>query len=147
MVEDGFAILKVGPGLTYAFREAVFMLCAIEGELCTIDPSLVRSNLPETLDDVMNSYPGYWENYYEGNEVELAYKRRYSLFDRIRYYWSNERVQASFARLLVNVKNADIPGTLLSQFFPSQYRKIRDGELGGDPESLLRDRVREVIAS
>jgi D-tagatose-1,6-bisphosphate aldolase subunit GatZ/KbaZ len=146
MVEDGFAILKVGPGLTYAFREAVFMLCAIENELCTINTALVRSNLLETLDGVMKNHPQYWEKYYEGNEVELSFKRRYSLFDRVRYYWSNERVKASFERLLDNLKNAGIPGTLLSQFFPSQYRKIRDGELCGDPECLLRDWIREVIA-
>ena len=47
---------------------------------------------------------------------------------------------------LVNVRDTGIPETLLSQFFPSQYRKIRDGELRVDPECLLRDRVREVIA-
>src|SRR5262249_40081770 len=32
LVEDHFAILKVGPGLTFAFREAVFALAAIEQE-------------------------------------------------------------------------------------------------------------------
>lgn len=146
MVEDGFAILKVGPGLTYAFREALFMLCAIEDELCTIDSSIVRSNLLETVEDVMVRNPVYWQKYYNGSDMERAYKRRYSLFDRIRYYWSEERVQASFEKLLQNMKNTGIPETLLSQFFPSQYRKIRAGELGSDPDDLLRDRVREVIA-
>ena len=33
LVEDHFAILKVGPELTFAFREAVFALEAIEREL------------------------------------------------------------------------------------------------------------------
>lgn len=146
MVEDGFAILKVGPGLTYAFREAVFMLCAIEGELCTIDSSIVRSNLLETVEDVMVRNTVYWQKYYGGSDMEQAYKRRYSLFDRIRYYWSDERVQASFEKLLHNMRNTGIPDTLVSQFFPSQYRKIRDGELSSDPDDLLRDRVREVIA-
>ena len=84
--------------------------------------------------------------YYDGSDMEQAYKRRYSLFDRIRYYWSEERVQASFEKLLHNMKNTGIPKTLLSQFFPSQYRKIRAGELSRDPDDLLRDRVREVIA-
>lgn len=146
MVEDGFAILKVGPGLTYAFREAVFMLCAIEGELCTIDSSIVRSNLLETVEGVMVRNPVYWQKYYGGSDMEQTYKRRYSLFDRIRYYWSDERVQVSFEKLLHNMRNTGIPDTLLSQFFPSQYRKIRDGELSSDPDDLLRDRVREVIA-
>jgi D-tagatose-1,6-bisphosphate aldolase subunit GatZ/KbaZ len=146
MVEDGFAILKVGPGLTYAFREAVFMLCAIEDELCTIDSSIIRSNLLETVEDAMMHNPVYWQKYYDGSDMEQAYKRRYSFFDRIRYYWSEECVQASFKKLLHNIKNIGIPETLLSQFFPSQYRKIRDGELSSDPDDLLRDRVREVIS-
>ena len=35
MVQDHFAILKVGPWLTFAFREAVLALSAIERELFT----------------------------------------------------------------------------------------------------------------
>jgi D-tagatose-1,6-bisphosphate aldolase subunit GatZ/KbaZ len=33
MVEDHFAILKVGPELTFAFREALFALSAVEHEM------------------------------------------------------------------------------------------------------------------
>jgi D-tagatose-1,6-bisphosphate aldolase subunit GatZ/KbaZ len=145
MVEDGFAILKVGPGLTFAFREAVFMLCAIERELCARDRGMVPSRLLETVDDVMLRNPLYWKKYYQGSEKEQAFKRRYSLFDRIRYYWSDTQVQVSLEKLLLNTGKSDIPETLLSQYFPSQYRKIRDGVLGRGPEDLLRDKVKEVI--
>ena len=146
MVEDGFAILKVGPGLTYAFREAVFMLCAIEDELCNVNRSIVPSQLLETVEEVMVHNPQYWQKYYLGSEGEQAFKRRYSLFDRIRYYWGDEHVHASFEKLLYNMRKSDIPETLLSQYLPSQYRKIRDGLLGRYPEDLIRDRVQEVIA-
>ena len=146
MVEDGFAILKVGPGLTYAFREAVFMLCAMEAELCSMDRAMVPSALMETIEDVMLRNPRYWEGYYTGSESEQAYKRRFSLFDRVRYYWNDEQVRASYTRLLNNMKNRNIPGTLISQYFPSQYRRVRDGLLARSPEILIRDRVREVVA-
>jgi D-tagatose-1,6-bisphosphate aldolase subunit GatZ/KbaZ len=146
MVEDGFAILKVGPGLTYAFREAVFMLCAMESELCRLDHGMIPSALMETIEDVMLRNPRYWEGYYTGTESEQAYKRRYSLFDRIRYYWNDEQVKASYARLLNNMEKRSIPETLISQYFPSQYSRVRDGLLDPEPEILIRDRVREVVA-
>ena len=146
MVEDGFAILKVGPGLTFAFREAVFMLCAIEDELVMHKGHMRSSELVATLDRVMVKNPLHWAGYYEGDEEEKAFKRRYSLFDRVRYYWNDQRVQASLQRLLHNLKEVKIPLTLISQFFPTQYRKVRDGELESDPEVLIRDRVMEVLA-
>lgn len=42
LVEDHFAILKVGPALTFAFREAVFALAAIEEVLCDEPAALSR---------------------------------------------------------------------------------------------------------
>ncbi len=50
LVRDHFAILKVGPALTFAFREAVFALAMMEDELFSKDE---RSNLIRVLDDVM----------------------------------------------------------------------------------------------
>ena len=44
MVEDHFAILKVGPWLTFAFREAVLALSAIERELFTTTVEAQRSH-------------------------------------------------------------------------------------------------------
>jgi len=146
MVEDGFAILKVGPGLTYAFREAVFMLAEIESELCTLNSSMIPSRMLETIEEVMLSNPQYWQRYYTGSEEEQAFKRRYSLFDRIRYYWSDGRVKASYDRLIENMHKNDIPDTLLSQYLPSQYRKVREGLLRRVPQDMIRDRVQEVVA-
>ena len=46
-MRDHFAILKVGPALTFAFREAVFALAMMENELF---PSHERSNIISVLD-------------------------------------------------------------------------------------------------
>lgn len=39
LVKDHFAILKVGPALTFALREALFSLAAIEEELLPAKPA------------------------------------------------------------------------------------------------------------
>ncbi len=146
MVEDGFAILKIGPGLTYAFREAVYLLSLIEKELSSITGSFQPSSIMERADEVMRKNPGYWENYYTGDETGKAFSRKFSLFDRIRYYWNNPGVHGAFEKLIRNLGAVEIPLTLLSQFFPAQYMKVRTGQLAFSPEALIIDRVQEVVA-
>jgi len=97
LVRDHFAILKVGPALTFAFREAVFALAMIENELIAEDR---RSDIVHVLDDVMVRHPEHWKRYYRGDESEQAFKRRYSLSDRARYYWVQPEVQVAFERLM-----------------------------------------------
>ena len=113
LVRDHFAILKVGPGLTFAFREAVFALAMIEDELIPRDEC---SNIMQVLDDVMVRYPEYWKKYYHGTEHEQAFKRKYSLSDRARYYWAQPEVQGAVERLMKNLNAMHLPHSLLSQF-------------------------------
>jgi D-tagatose-1,6-bisphosphate aldolase subunit GatZ/KbaZ len=113
LVRDHFAILKVGPGLTFAFREAVFALAMIENELIAKDQ---RSNIVQVLDDVMIKHPEHWQKYYRGDEAEQAFKRKYSLSDRARYYWVQPEVQKALARLMKNLGEQVLPYSLLSQF-------------------------------
>ena len=54
LVEDHWAVLKVGPGLTFALREALFALASIENELV---PAGDRSNLVDVVDQVMVDRP------------------------------------------------------------------------------------------
>jgi D-tagatose-1,6-bisphosphate aldolase subunit GatZ/KbaZ len=51
MVEDQFAILKVGPALTFAFREAVFGLAMIEEELLAAKGEVELSRIRERLEE------------------------------------------------------------------------------------------------
>jgi D-tagatose-1,6-bisphosphate aldolase subunit GatZ/KbaZ len=113
LVRDHFAILKVGPALTFAFREAVFALAMIENELFSIN---MRSNLIQVLDDVMLKHPRHWKKYYHGTQPEHAFKRKYSLSDRVRYYWPEPEVQNAFARLMNNLGDKVLPYSVLSQF-------------------------------
>jgi len=113
LVRDHFAILKVGPVLTFAFREAVYALASIEDELVTKGR---RSNIVQVLDDVMMKHPEHWVKYYRGDEDEQAFKRKYSLSDRIRYYWVQPIVEKALSRLMDNLGNEVLPDSLLEQF-------------------------------
>ncbi|MGB5893592.1 MAG: class II D-tagatose-bisphosphate aldolase, non-catalytic subunit, partial [Ignavibacteriaceae bacterium] len=67
MVEDHFGILKVGPWLTFAFRESVFALEAIEKELFSSKKGITPSQLSRIVIEEMNNNPKYWQNHYRGN--------------------------------------------------------------------------------
>ncbi|GIF75887.1 D-tagatose-bisphosphate aldolase, class II, non-catalytic subunit [Asanoa siamensis] len=142
LVEDHWAVLKVGPGLTFALREALFALAAIEAEVV---PAPDRSRLPEVVEDRMRAEPEQWAKYYTGDADEQRLARRYSYSDRMRYYWPDPEIQAAERRLLANLGERPVPLPLLSQHLPDQYRRVRDGSLADDPVSLVLDRVRDVL--
>ncbi|MCW6027678.1 D-tagatose-bisphosphate aldolase, class II, non-catalytic subunit [Stenotrophomonas sp. SRS1] len=138
LVRDHFAILKVGPAATYAFREAVFALAMIERELL---PAAQCSHLIEVLDRCMVDAPGSWRSYYQGDEHELRLLRAYSLSDRSRYYWGEPAVQAALDTLVANLTAHAPPQMLLSQFMPEQLKAIEAGELRPAPLALIQNKV------
>jgi D-tagatose-1,6-bisphosphate aldolase subunit GatZ/KbaZ len=142
LVEDHWAVLKVGPGLTFALREALFALAAIEKELI---PEGDRSDLPEVVERRMLAEPGEWEGYYPGNADEQRLARRYSYSDRLRYYWPDPEVHSAQERLLANLAAFELPLPLISQHLPGQYARIRRGELAAHPHALVIDHVRDVL--
>jgi D-tagatose-1,6-bisphosphate aldolase subunit GatZ/KbaZ len=145
MVEDHFAILKVGPALTFAFREAVFALEFIEEELFQRAGEGERSNLQAVLEQEMLDYPVYWEPYYRGSPEEKRFSRRFSLSDRVRYYWNRPRVQSALDKLLSNLAGYEIPLSLISQFLPHQASRIRQGQLSASTTALIYDKIGEVL--
>jgi D-tagatose-1,6-bisphosphate aldolase subunit GatZ/KbaZ len=145
MVEDHFAILKVGPWLTFAFREAVFALTQIEREWLRNRRGVEISQVPETLDQAMRSNPVHWNPYYRGDETELHFARRYSFSDRSRYYWPEPAVERELQKLVANLSAAPPPLTLLSQYLPEQYDAVRAGAIPNHPAGLIQDRIRKVL--
>jgi len=144
MVEDGVAILKVGPALTFAFREALFALCYIEKELFPNKPE-IHSKLIEVLEEMMLENPKYWLDYYKGNEEEKKLARKYSLLDRSRYYWNVPKVKKAVGILFENLKKKKIPLTLISQFMPIQYQSIKDGVIKNNHKELISDNIVRVL--
>ncbi len=142
LVEDHFAILKVGPALTFALREGLFALEAIEREL--VDAPR-RSELGAIVEERMLARPDAWAGYSTGDEAAQRLARRYGFSDRIRYFWPDPEVAAAQARLLANLSELRVPLPLLSQHLPDQYGRVRAGELSLDPEALLLDRITDVL--
>lgn len=139
MVEDGIAIIKVGPALTYALREAIFALSKIEEEL--IADATKHARFIETLDEVMMANPQYWEKYYTGNDIEKKLARQYSFFDRSRYYFNQPQVVRAMEKLFQNLDEVEIPIYLIHQYMPFQYIKVRDGKLTPTAHELVKDSI------
>ena len=129
MVLDGVRILKVGPALTFAAREGLFALEGIEKELCEGE----LSNFRGTLEGVMRGDDRYWKKYYHGAPREVAVKLAYSYSDRSRYYMGDRAVQDSARALYKNVNRAKPPLSLLRQYMPAQYDRVRRGESPAKP--------------
>ena len=142
LVRDGFAILKVGPALTFAMREALQALSQIEAELVQTEK---RSRLMDVIEQVMLQDPRYWQHYYTGNEDAKRLQRRYSYSDRVRYYWGNPEVKKAVETLLDNLRAVAVPETMLSAYLPEVYRAVCDGNLRSDPRSMVIERIRIVL--
>ncbi len=142
LVRDHFAILKVGPGLTFAFREAVFSLAMIEKELIAEEQ---RSHIIETLDATMLRDPRHWQKHYHGTEEQQAFARKFSLSDRVRYYWPDAAVQAALKKMFSNLEQVAIPLSLLSQYAPRVYELVRAGAFSNCAASIVDQSIRAVL--
>ena len=145
LVEDHFAILKVGPWLTFAFREAVFALSAIERELVAHRRGICVSQVREALEAAMLRNPAYWRPYCHGSEDEIRFARIFSYSDRCRYYWGDATVQQELAQLHANLDASTPPLTLVSQYLPMQYEAIRSGCLQAQTEAMIQEHIRTVL--
>jgi D-tagatose-1,6-bisphosphate aldolase subunit GatZ/KbaZ len=134
LVDDGFAILKVGPAVTFAMREAFFALARIEDELL---PEAERSKLPRVLEEAMLNAPANWKGHYHGSAEEQRLLRTFSYSDRIRYYWTVPAVQGAAEKLIANLSARTIPETLLTAYLPVQYSAVREGKLKKTPLELV----------
>lgn len=142
MVEDGIAIIKVGPALTNALREGLFALSHIEKELIDDDNC---SHFIELLEEEMLKDDSKWINHYHGADKAQKIMRKYSFSDRSRYYISLPTIQNAINNLIDNLKNTEVPLYLLHQYFPNQTKKIISGELELDIYEILKECIAEII--
>lgn len=144
LVEDHFAILKVGPELTFAFREAVFALSSIEQEIPKNKANRI-SNVRDALESAMLRNPVYWRDYYHGDESQVRLSRFYSYSDRCRYYWPEVEVKEQIDLLLRNLTETPPPLTLISQYLPLEYEAIREGRIQASPSQMIGHHIRTIL--
>ena len=142
MVEDGIAILKVGPALTYGLREGIFALSIMEKELVAEED---RADFMEVMEKVMLDSPENWQKHYHGSEEEKRLARRYSFSDRCRYYMNTDEMQTVIQKLFDNLNAAGIPMNMLHQYMPRQYTKVQKGVLKLEASALAKDCVVTVV--
>jgi D-tagatose-bisphosphate aldolase class II non-catalytic subunit len=142
LVRDGFAILKVGPWLTFALREALYGLDAIAQVL---DPSSPEDGLPAAMEALMLREPANWRKYYDGGADEIRLKRHFSFSDRIRYYWPRREAQAAVDRLFARLGDRLIPEPLVSQYLGALYPAVADGSVPARPRDLAIAAVQRVL--
>jgi D-tagatose-1,6-bisphosphate aldolase subunit GatZ/KbaZ len=140
LVEDHFAILKVGPGVTFALRETLWALADIAREMGFEE----GAGLKDTVLGAMRANPRYWRSYYTEPDRE-QFDLQYSLSDRIRYYWTVPEVKRACASLMQRLAGVPLPLTLLSQYLPGQYTAVREGRLPNEPRELLLEGVARVL--
>ncbi|MGX5842998.1 D-tagatose-bisphosphate aldolase, class II, non-catalytic subunit [Mesorhizobium sp. ArgA1] len=140
LVANGFPILKVGPGLTFALREAFYGLDLIASEMVA---DYGERSLARTMERVMLASPGNWHSHYHGDEKSLRLQRHYSYSDRIRYYWSNPIAVAAVDRLRVALHGIAIPETLMRQFLPTLPAGLGPA---GNPEAIFHAAIGQVLA-
>lgn len=137
MVEDGIAILKVGPALTNGAREGLFALEKIAEEM----PGVTSVPFRQILNEAMDRNDVYWKSYYQGTEAEIAYQKCFGMSDRCRYYLSVPTVVQAIRDLLDAFRDREIPLQLISQYLPQQMEKVQLGQLIPRAEELLLDRI------
>lgn len=144
MCRDGIAILKVGPALTFALREGLFALEAMEREMLA-GAGVHLSDFRAVLEHTMLALPGNWQKHYHGDGNATRFARAFSFSDRARYYLPQPAVDAAISRLMANLSQNPIPLPLISQYMPMQYPRVRSGKLANDPAALAMDRVGDCI--
>ena len=143
LVRDGFAILKVGPGLTFALREALYGLDLIAADL---EGRPGAAELQPAMERLMVEKPGNWQKYYHGTPDELRLRRHFSYSDRIRYYWPDPAAAAAVGRLEERLAGQTIPETLVSQHLAALYPGVAAGEIEAQPSALLIASVQRVLS-
>lgn len=141
LVQDGFGILKVGPELTFALREALYALDLIASDLV---PDYGHRPLYAAMEALMTEQPTHWNRHYSGSDAVQRTLRHYSLSDRIRYYWASAPAQAAVTRLFDTLSGRIVPLPLIWQHLP-----------GGDgfanrplnPDDVIIWRVTECLKS
>ncbi|MEE9427011.1 MAG: D-tagatose-bisphosphate aldolase, class II, non-catalytic subunit [Paracoccaceae bacterium] len=143
LVSGGFAILKVGPGLTFALREALYALDSIAAVL---DPDYQTCTLVQSMEKLMLSKPENWQSYYSSDATEAAQQRHFSYSDRIRYYWGKPAAQAAVNHLMKTLAGRNIPETLISQFLPSCYNDIAQKGASALAQDVIIGHIMTAIA-
>ena len=142
LVEDGFSILKIGPSLTYALREALYGM-----EMAAAEIDHGPRQLRDTMEQLMLAEPGAWTDHIHGDAASQQSQRHYGLADRIRYYWLKPEARAALAAFHQRFGKTAPHIGLLSQYLSGPFVKeaLEAGDDLTDPDALIKRAVRRAL--
>ncbi|MFV0382841.1 class II D-tagatose-bisphosphate aldolase non-catalytic subunit [Paracoccus sp. (in: a-proteobacteria)] len=140
-----FAVLKVGPALTFAYRQALYALDHLSARLDSTRDGMELSRVMESL---MQAKPAHWQKHYHGDEASLRLQRHFGYADRIRYYWPEARAQQAVGSLLAAL-TSPAPLPLREQYFaPQVITRAEALEAKGMQwaKALIRAQIQQALA-
>lgn len=136
LVQGHFAILKVGPELTFAFRQAILALERLAHLMG------LPSGVEDALRAAMTENPRDWRAYVDAGPDE-AQMMIWGLSDRVRYYWPKPAVQAAKQALFASLRAANPPPGLVAQVTGGLACVTDTATL---PETIIQSMVGAVVA-
>lgn len=136
LVEGHFAILKVGPELTFAFRQAILALERLAHLMG------LPSGVEAALRAAMTENPHDWRAYVAPGPDE-AQMMIWGLSDRARYYWPKPQVKAAQEALFATLRGATPPPGLVAQITGGRACLADPATL---PETIIQSMVGAVVA-
>lgn len=141
LAQLGFAFQKVGPALTFAWREALYALDTIRAQ----NGWASGPSLPDTMEKVMLANPAYWQAHIHGTSAEPRTERHFGLADRIRYYWPDPAAQQAVQRLFADLADKRLPDPMLAAHFaPIELASARESR-HPLPRALALARVQTAL--
>ncbi len=141
LAELGFAFQKVGPALTFAWREALYALDTLRGQAgWSTGPTLA-----DEMEAVMLADPAHWQAHYRGDSAAPRLERHFGLADRIRYYWPQDRARAAVARLFADLDGKPLPDPVLHGHFSEAEIASARQSPHSLPQALAIARVQSAL--
>lgn len=140
-----FAVLKVGPALTFAYRQAIY---ALEGVASWVSTGS-RESVPTVMERLMLANPANWSKHYAGTDEELRLLRHFSYADRIRYYWVQPDAERAVAALFAALPAKQPTNMVLEQFFaPAVINRAEqlEAKAGNWATALVWAQVQDMLA-
>lgn len=133
------AVLKLGPSLSFAWREALYALSHV---LNWQDGS---AHISERMEDLMLADPAAWQEDYRGPPAVQRVLRHFGFTDRIRHYWP--RAAAAVEALCEGIDATGLPHPLLLQYLPPEIL-ARAARLDLPPaQAILQAQVEDALAA
>jgi D-tagatose-bisphosphate aldolase class II non-catalytic subunit len=140
-----FAILKVGPALTDAYRRALYALDAMSAAL---DCRGAHPALADVMEQLMLAEPRHWRDHYHGTDAECRWLRHHSYADRVRYYWPQPSARETVTALYERVDALQPPHYVLRDYFASDLIESAErlrAVAGGLARSLVLASIQSVL--